>query len=167
MLFAACLLPYLVLWGKPAFLAALRAALVSPWLIPALGLGVVAHEGLHGLGWALFGRISWREVQFGFDRLGRMPFARCRVPLPVSAYRVGGALPALVMGVAPLLVGSVSGTGWLAVWGALFLAMASGDLLILWATRSAGAQAHILGHPGSGTHIVISAAKTPAAPTRR
>lgn len=111
-----------------------------PLLIPlaaALVLSVALHELLHVAGYVWLGgaprdavHVQWR---------GAVIVARCDVPLPARSYRAAVALPGLVLGVVPALVGLTTGVAWLTVYGAVMAGASAGDVAVLWALRRYGA----------------------------
>ncbi|MBN1978608.1 MAG: DUF3267 domain-containing protein [Anaerolineae bacterium] len=113
----------------------------------ALGLGGLAHEVLHALGWMLFGRVPYEAIKFGFSWQGLMPYTHCKMPLKPSAYRIGSLLPGAVTGLLPGIVGLALGSLWLTMLGAVLLGAAGGDILVLWEIRSVPSNASILDHP--------------------
>lgn len=141
------LLPFALVWGWPATRAGFGTALATWWFLPGAVLLIVAHEALHGVGFRLLGRAPREALHYGVDRSTLTPFAGCRVPLSAAAYRGAVILPALVLGVAPAAWGMATGTGWVAVVGALMLGAAGGDLLILWVIRHVPGTARVLDHP--------------------
>ena len=76
-----------------------------------------------------------------------MPYAHPRRPIPVRAYAVGAAAPGLVLGVAPAIWGLATGYGPASGWGAIFLAAACGDALVLWALSGLDRSALVQDHP--------------------
>ena len=148
--------PHLALWGLPE--TPFPSAPVSILLFcGAFVLGVLLHEGLHGLG-HVRGEASWGDVQYGMHWRALTPFAQCTVPTRARSYRVALALPGLVLGVGPLSVGLVTG-GWLATfYGFLMLVAAAGDLLILWILRRVPAGAWVQDHPQQVGCLVVAGA---------
>ena len=146
-LVAPILLPFWLLRGWDALKEGLLTA-VTPWiLVPALLLSILLHEGLHALGFLLFGRAPRHAVHFGIHRATLSPFAGCRAPISARAYRAAVILPALALGVLPAAVGLATGDGFLAVWGAFMLHAAAGDLIVLWTIREVPGSAPVLDHP--------------------
>jgi hypothetical protein len=68
-------------------------------------VSAVVHEVLHVIGWMVFGRVPARAMAFRLT--GRVMGFEARVLRPISAvaYRAGLAVPALVMGLLPALLG--------------------------------------------------------------
>jgi hypothetical protein len=147
---AVFFVPFGLLWGG-ASLQAVLDRLVSPFLL-VLVVSVGVHEVLHGVGCTLVGRVPWREVRFGFK--GLVVYAHCRVPMTALAYRVSVALPGLVLGVLPGLMGLIWGNGWLTVYGALMSIAALGDWIVLWLIRSVARETRVQDHPRAPGCIV-------------
>jgi hypothetical protein len=138
---------FIMLWGSTLLLSGLRR-FISVWsVVPAVLGGIVLHELLHGIGWILCGRKGWATIRFGFNARALSPYAHCTEPLSASAYRCGAALPAIVLGGLPLLTGLVSGDGWFAVFGTLFLIAALGDGVVLWIIRGVPGSVLVEDHP--------------------
>jgi hypothetical protein len=130
------------IWG-----AASVHALVGnrPALFPlaaALVLSVLLHELLHLAGYVWLGGAPIDEVHVEWR--GAVIVARCDVPLPARSYRAAVALPGLVLGVVPTLVGLVSGSAWVTVYGAVMLGASVGDMGVLWALRGYRAEEEVL-----------------------
>jgi hypothetical protein len=123
-----------------------------------LVVGVVVHELLHALGWAIAARKPWRAFRFGFQLKTLTPYAHCTEPMPARAYRVGVLMPGLLLGLLPLGVGLLSGAGWLFVFGLLFTFVAGGDALILWVLRRVPGTALVEDHPSAAGCVVIEPA---------
>ena len=151
---AVFLVPYVLIWGAPTISGAAGAALQVWGFVLLFILGIVAHEGLHAVGWAVFGRIPWRHIEFGIKSL--TPYTHCSVPISVMAYRLGAALPGFALGVMPAGIGLLLGSGWLVLWGAVFAAAASGDFIILWLIRRTPNEALVLDHPDRAGCVILT-----------
>jgi len=115
--------------------------------LPLMAAGIVVHELLHAGGFLLFGRAPRHAVRVGVHRRTLTPYASCSAPVPASAYRGAALLPAAILGVLPAVASLLLGWGWLAIWAALMLAVAGGDLAAVWAIRRVSADALVLDHP--------------------
>ncbi len=142
---AGFFVPYALVWGSERLFSAFED-MRFPFLL-FLALSVVIHELLHGLGFVLAGRVPWRKVQFGFK--WGLAYAHCQVPLTARAYRAATALPEVVLGLVPGLLGLVGGNAWLTVYGTIMSVAALGDVLILWLLRSVPRDARVLDHPSA------------------
>jgi hypothetical protein len=99
------------------------------------------------LTWQVSGKLRRSEVRFGIDWRVLMPFAHPCRPLRAQAYAVGAAAPGLLLGVLPAIVGLTLGYGPLSGWGALFIAAATGDVLVLYTLRATSPHALVQDHP--------------------
>lgn len=146
-------LPYRLLWGNASLDVAAKQMLHWRSLFILIG-GILLHEGLHALGWKVFGRLPWAHLHFGVKML--TPYTHCSAPLPLAAYRWGTALPGLLLGVLPLLAGLLLGEGRLLLWGTVFTAAAAGDGMVLWLVRAAPPHALVLDHPSAvGCQLIL------------
>lgn len=152
------MLPYVMVWGWAKTSADLLLFYDHYFLFLLLVVaGIVAHELLHGLTWMMKGEMPHHAVKFGFNWRALAPYAHCKEPVEVNAYRWGTAMPGIVLGVLPFLVGLVTGNGWFSLFGYLFIVTASGDILILWLIRNIDSGIYVQDHPEkAGCKIVAS-----------
>lgn len=139
---------YRVLWNE-------NAGVSTTWAFYlVLAAAVVAHEGLHGLAMLACG-VPGRDIHFGVQVSRGVAFAGTAVPLPVKCFRFVGALPLLVLGVIPFILGLVIGQGLTMRLGALMMGMAGGDVALLFALRNVPSAATIVGHATQpGFHVL-------------
>ena len=114
--------PYFFRWHEPfterfselfkAVVQGRKFLILFPYILKcviALVSGIFLHEALHGLGWVFFTKGGFKSLKFGFTEHEMAPYAHCREPLPVFAYRLGIVLPGILLGVVPALAGIISG----------------------------------------------------------
>ena len=151
-------LPYLALWGSNRFLAAWLV--VGDNLLVALGVvvvGVVVHELIHGLSWQVFGKKPRSAIKYGFKLKTLTPYAHCTEPMAARAYRLGAAMPGLLLGVLPWLYGLVVANGPAFLFGLLFTIAALGDAMILWLLRRVEPDAQVIDHPSrAGCYVILN-----------
>lgn len=129
-----------------------REAVFNPslsWWVKVLSIlaGIVIHEGLHGLVFALYSPNGFRSVSFGFNvRLGAF-YCHCSDPLPVRHYRRAGIAPFLVLGIVPLIVSYFTGMVWLKTFGLLLSIGGFGDLIVWIRLLKYPSSLLILDHP--------------------
>lgn len=147
---------YSMFWGIGA-LGRGAMALFGNFLlfVAILVVGVVVHELIHGLTWALAGRKPLRAIRFGVQWKTLTPYAHCSEPLEVRAYRIGAAMPGLLLGILPSLAGIVGGSGFLTAFGLFFTLAAGGDFLILWLIRGVRPGTLVEDHPERAGCYVI------------
>ena len=118
--------------------------------------GAVVHELLHGITWMMTGGASHETVKFGFQAKTLTPYAHCTEPLGVGAYRLGAAVPGIVLGIVPAIVAIAIGHAGLLVFGFLFTLAAGGDALILWVLRDVPEGAMVEDHPErAGCYVIL------------
>ncbi len=147
--------PYVILWGINSLLEPLGRLLTYVLLLPLLALSIVIHEGLHGVGFWLFGRVPLREIDFGVKWEYLTPYAHCRAPIRARTYRSAVLLPGLITGVVPALAGIATGIGWLTLYGILMSTAALGDVLVFWAIRNVPGRALVKDHPSEAGCLVL------------
>lgn len=152
-------------WGFDE-LAAGFAALASPAVfVPVLLLGVLAHELLHCLTWAVYAHRPLSSIRLGFQWRTATPFAHVSEPLPAGAYRRGGAMPFLALGLAPFVLALLLGVGSLAAFGLLFTLAAGGDLVVLERVRDLPSDALLLDHHERAGCLVVAEGRRAGDPT--
>jgi hypothetical protein len=145
-LIALAIVPYGLLHGWVAAvqgLARLRDHLLLAVVV--FVVSVVAHEGLHAAGWLLFGRVPRSAVKFGIRHA--TPYAHTRAAVEAGPYRIGIALPGLLLGILPVALSWLTGSSVLMLYGALMLSAAAGDILILWLLRDVRVRQLVQDHP--------------------
>jgi hypothetical protein len=146
-LIVALALAFAGVWGWGRLFDGAARFLAWPSLVPSLVIGIPLHEVIHGLSWAYFGQRPLKDVRFGVQWKLLTPYAHLQVPIPARAYRLGAAMPALVLGLLPYGAGLAVGKGWFTAFGLLYLFAAGGDLLVLWQLRKVDANALVEDHP--------------------
>jgi hypothetical protein len=119
--------------------------------------GIVVHEAIHGITWALAGRKPWSSIKFGFQVKTLTPYCHINEPIEINAYRVGAFMPGLLVGVLPFVYSLINGdTNWF--WFSLVhISAAGGDLLVLWLIRGVKAESLVEDHPTqAGCYVLES-----------
>lgn len=161
-LLAVPLSAHLFLWGAPSGSDALGPDAFFGFSVAIL-VGIVVHEGLHGIGFR-WGGADWSAVEFGFSWRGLAPYAHCDAPLRCAPYRWAIALPGLVLGGGPLAVGLGAGHWGITGFGAVMLAAAGGDFLILWLLRTVPRRAWVRDHPSQVGALILGGPSADEAP---
>lgn len=154
---AVFIIPYGLFWGWAKTGSDFTVLLTSPWLFLVLIIaGIAVHELLHGLTWMWFGNKPWSAIKFGVNWKVLTPYAHCREPLEITAYRWGAAMPGLVLGLFPYAIGIATGYAWFVLFGFLFSITASGDIIIMWAVRKLPPGTYVMDHPERAGCKVVS-----------
>jgi hypothetical protein len=150
---------YLLLWGKQG-LADARLIIYKQFSLTLLVLiiGILLHELLHGLTWTWLGKKPFKSIRYGINWKVLSPYAHCREPLSIQAYRWGALMPGLLLGIIPALLGIVSGNGALMAFGLLFTVAAGGDAMILWSLRKEDRNTMVLDHPSKAGCCIVEPA---------
>jgi hypothetical protein len=159
---AALALAYVARWGTPSLAYGVWMLLdLKTFLITVLP-GVLAHELIHGVAWAVFARRPLSGIQIGVRWRSAAPYAHPKDAMPVGAYRAGAVMPAIVIGVLPALGAIVLGWPLLMAWSLVFVLAAGGDLVVLWLIRRVPAGRMVQDHPTrAGCHVLPVHAQAP------
>ncbi|MDO4779993.1 MAG: DUF3267 domain-containing protein [Bacteroides sp.] len=109
--------------------------------------GIVVHELIHGITWALFAKNGFRSIKFGVLWKMLTPYCHCKEPLRLRHYILGGLSPLIFVGVIPALVGIIIGNFYLMNFGFLFSAAAAGDIMIVLALWNEDKDTFVQDHP--------------------
>jgi len=151
------LIPFYLLWKEQLSLEAFNnlfaqfgvtTGLVTGLLfIVVMAVGVVIHELIHGITWAIFAEKGFQSIKFGVLKEMLTPYCHCREPLKLRPYMLGAIMPGLVMGVLPWLISLLTGSVPLLVFSIFFTLAAMGDLMIIHLIYQEDKQSYVLDHP--------------------
>jgi hypothetical protein len=116
---------------------------------------IIAHEGVHALGWKLASGLPWSKFKFGIAWRALAPYCHATEPMSVSAYRLGAALPGLLTGLAPVLLAMVLNNPGLGFIGAVMCSGAVGDIYVIWTLRHIPATALVQDHSENAGCVVF------------
>ena len=114
------------------------------WLI--VFLGVVVHELIHGITWAVFCEKKWRAIGFGVDWSTLSPYCCCNEGLAFKKYVLGCVMPTIVVGLLPYIIGLILGNYFCTMFGVVNIIAGGGDVYVLWLIRKVK-NAIIVDHP--------------------
>lgn len=157
-------LPYFLIWQKQIDIDRIRSFVseVSPesvlggvsFFFAAFLFGIVAHELIHGLTWALFTQKGFKSLKFGILWKTVTPYCHCMEPLKVWQYITGAVTPAIVLGIVPSILAIILGKVELLVFGMFFTLAAGGDFLIITLIRKENRNDWVQDHPSeAGCYI--------------
>jgi hypothetical protein len=121
-------------------------------------LGIIVHELIHGFTWMIAAKKPLNAIKFGFQASTLTPYAHCKEPMNVNAYRIGAFMPGLLLGIVPSLIAILIGNGWVIAFGIVFTTAAGGDFVILWLIRNVSKDKLVEDHPTqAGCYILDEA----------
>ncbi|MGD2033811.1 MAG: DUF3267 domain-containing protein [Bacteroidales bacterium] len=109
--------------------------------------GIVLHELIHGITWAIYAKKGFRSIRFGIMLKMLTPYCHCKEPLKVGQYIAGAIMPAVILGVVPAVAAIVTGHFGLLVFGIFFTAAACGDFLVINLLRKESTNSLVQDHP--------------------
>jgi hypothetical protein len=137
--------PFIWFWGYEKF--EMGRDIFFEYFIPLVIGGIVVHELLHGVTWAFFAPQGFKSIKFGMHWKYLTPFCHCKEPLKVKHYRIGGAMPLIMMGLIPSLFAYFTGNGVVLSFGIFFTWAAGGDIIALFMLRKFQKEDYINDHP--------------------
>lgn len=129
-----------------------------PFLLFVLLLiaSIFIHELIHGLTWAITAKKPFSSVEYGIQWKMLTPFAHLKETVDISAYRMGGLMPGLVLGIIPYIFSLILGDGNLLWFGIIHTIAASGDWQVLWLIRKVRHGSQVEDHPTRAGCYVIA-----------
>ena len=141
----AALIPFIIIHVNP-FAQDYNALL----FILAMLAGIVIHEFIHGLTFAMFTEKGWKSIEFGILWEYLTPYCTCSEPMKKGPMIVAAIMPTIVLGFLPAVLGIVTGK-WVILFFAIILIMGGGgDMMIILNIlkyRTKGKEVLFLDHP--------------------
>lgn len=139
------LLPFSLIWDYETFKTG-KEIFMDYFLLYFLG-GIIIHELLHGLTWGHFASKGLKSIKFGVKWKFLTPYCHCKEPLKVKHYKLGGAMPLIIMGLIPSIIGLIIGHGGVLTFGIFFTWAAGGDIIALFMLRKLDNNIYVSDHP--------------------
>lgn len=154
-------LPFFYLWGDELVNKirgfenlSLAFLLFILFFLGAFAVGVVLHELIHGLVFALFAKKGFHSIRFGIHKEYFTPYCHCKEALTIPQYITGALMPALLLGIVPLLLAFYTGSAFVWLFGMMFFAGAGGDFISVWMLSKLEKGTKVYDHPGKLGFIV-------------
>lgn len=121
-------------------------------------LGIVLHELIHGIAWIwASGLRNFKYIKFGILKASLTPYCHCTEPMKRNPYITGAVMPAIILGIIPLLIGLIYGNIPIFLFGYFFTLAAIGDfVMIYYLVRYVDENSNIQDHPSKIGFIVES-----------
>ena len=88
-----------------------------------------------------------KSIKFGFKWKFLTPYCHCKEPLKLQHYRIGVAMPLLILGILPSIIAIIIGSGALLTFGIIFSWAAGGDIIALFMLRKLDNNLYVSDHP--------------------
>ena len=146
--------PYYLIWN-PTFdiknlldgIGPQGVGLVFAMIFGIFMLGIVVHELIHGITWALFTKNGFKSIKFGVLWKMLTPYCHCKEPLTVRQYIIGAITPAIFLGFIPSIIAIIVGNLGMLIFGMFFTMAAAGDFLIINLIRKEDKDDFVQDHP--------------------
>ena len=139
------IVPFVILYGNP-FAQDYNALL----FVLAMIAGIVVHELIHGLTFAMFTAKGWKSIEFGIIWEYVTPYCTCSEPMKKGPMILAAIMPTIVLGFLPAVMGIITGK-WVILFFAIILIMGGGgDMMIILNIlkyRTKGKEVLFLDHP--------------------
>lgn len=152
--FGAALLINL-LWLKRPLLVTGKVYFDILMIIGIMAIGLVAHEGIHGLSAMLFGKCHRSDLVFGANVKQLILYCHVAKPLTVSQYMAMLLPPVIITGVIPLVISAFFGNIFLIIVFALLVSGGSGDLIMFFSLVKHDKKQLILDHPTAPAYYLV------------
>lgn len=118
----------------------------------------VLHELIHGVTWSIFTPHGFRDIEFGFMRTAFAPYCTCTVPLKREHHLLGTVMPLIILGIIPMIVGTIIDDPNILLLGVAMSDSAAGDILIIQrilSYKSNAREAVYMDHPTDAGCVVF------------
>ena len=122
----AAIIPYVILHGNP-----LKQDYNGLVFIVAMLAGIVVHELIHGLTWAMFMEKGWKSIEFGVIWEYVTPYCTCSEPMKKGPMLLAGIMPTVVVGFLPAVLGIILGEPVLIMFSIVHIMGGGGDMMII------------------------------------
>lgn len=110
-------------------------------------IGIVLHELIHGITFAIFAKSGFKSIKFGVIWKMLTPYCHCKEPLLVKQYMLGGIMPAIILGFLPFVYSLLFGNIFWLIFSIFFTAAAFGDFFIIYLLKNEDKNSLVLDHP--------------------
>lgn len=151
-------IPFFLIWRTNFSLALFNTDFpFIQFLLPliAMILGIVVHELIHGVFFALFATKGIRSIKFGILWKMMTPYCHCKEPLKIKHYTIALLAPFVLLGIIPSIISLFIGNIFLLVFGIVFSGMAAGDLMIYNLIKKENPEDYVQDHPSEAGYFIF------------
>ena len=156
-------IPYVLIWSEQFSLVSFKTwakhladtyFVEFVWGLLIIIIGIIFHELIHGMVFAVFAKSGFRSIKFGVLWKMLTPYCHCKEPLMVKHYILGAIMPAFVLGIIPAIIAIIIGNFGLLLFGSFFTLAAIGDFMVIYILRNEKKDDFVLDHPSeAGCYI--------------
>lgn len=155
--------PFFLIWKTGFSLTLFNAEnlylkLFLPLLI--MILGIVVHELIHGIFFAMYAKNGFKSIKFGILWKMLTPYCHCKEPLQIKHYSVALLAPFVILGIIPAVISLFTGNLVLLIFGILFSSAAAGDLMIYQLIKSENPEDYVQDHPTEAGYYLFKHKKS-------
>ncbi len=149
-------LPFFLMWGF-RFPKVVADNLLLSGVLPIVvfTLGIVAHELIHGIFFAIYAKKGIRSVKFGVLWKMLTPYCHCKEPLQIKHYKIALLAPLVFLGLIPAVISLFTGNLWMLIFGIVFSGSAAGDLMIYDLIKKENPQDYVQDHPLEAGYFIF------------
>lgn len=150
--------PFLLIWKNDFSLALFNSEshfIKFSFPLIAMILGIIVHELIHGMFFALFATKGIKAIKFGILWKMMTPYCHCKEPLKIKHYTIALLAPFVLLGIIPAVVSLFNGNFFLLVFGILFSGMAAGDLMIYHLIKKENPENYVQDHPSEAGYFIF------------
>jgi len=144
-------IPYVLLWHNRVDVVGQSSSVFSGAnmlvTLASMFIGIVAHELIHGVTWAIHAKRGFRSIRFGIMLKMVTPYCHCKEALQVKHYIIGAITPAIILGLLPAIYGIATGSVGTLLFGGFFTIAAGGDFMIIYLLRNEKMETMVEDHP--------------------
>ena len=144
---------YYFLWARNFTLESYKKIVINlgganfPKVSACIFIGIIAHELIHGVTWAVFAKKKIKSISFGVVWKYLTPYCHCNEPLLVKQYILGGIMPGIILGICPSIMAIVLGNYPLLLFRIIFSGAAGGDFMTVNILRKESMNSLVQDHP--------------------
>jgi len=154
--------PFYLIWGRQDYIEIMRGYFdgnsvhLAITILLVTVLGIILHELIHGITWAIFAKRGFKSIKFGIILKMITPYCHCKEPLTTKQYIIGALTPSIILGFIPALVSLVMGNFPLLIFAIFFTVGAAGDFMIIRLMLKEDQDSLVLDHPSEAGYYVFS-----------
>lgn len=148
-------IPYFAIWGwnsTPLFEGFYLKIFYPIIFILA---GIVLHELIHGIFFALYAKGGFSSIKFGVLWKYLAPYCHCKEALKIKHYTITLFAPLVFTGILPSIIALIIGNFPLLVVGIFLCSGAAGDLMIYEKLKKENPEDYVQDHPSEAGYFIL------------